>query len=299
MKEYYRADTKRSIYKKRALDICCFLFVVFFISIASLYFIKKDFATEIRQIRQPIPNNFYIGIDVSQTIKPGVLNDFKDVLISRLKNFTGEKKAFYSISLLGVPGCGEDAIIRLISTESPDTLDSFRRKIEKTIKGISIAKKPKEEEFGAPLTTPLFFFLDKVLKENTGHRVIILSDLVNDEVGCENQHPFPVEAMKNFASNKEGQIIFLYPRPYVGGKYDTPEINKKLLRKQKDFIGEMKKFSSEGKLRAFFYRVPDNPKKTLKFFKSQLQKSIPATTFEVILERVSRMIDAVVGAVRG
>ncbi len=299
MKKYYSADRKRSIYKKRFLDICCFLFVVFFISVISLYFTKKDFANELRQIRQAKPNNFYIGIDVSQTIKPEVLKDFTDALISRLKIFTGEKKAFYRVSLFGIPGCGEDAITDLVSTKSPDDPDSFKQKIEKEIKGISVAGKPKGGEDKTPLTTPFFLFLDKTLAESIGHRVIILSDLVNDDAACQNQCSFPFEAIKNFATNKKGQVIFLYPKPYAAGKYDTPELNEKLLKKQEDFIMEMQKLSSEGKVRAFFYRVPDNPQRISHFFKSQLQKSIPATTFEIIWERVSRMIDTVVGAIRG
>jgi hypothetical protein len=299
MKKHYSADRKRSIYRKRVLDICCFLIVVFFISVAVLYFTKKDFANELRQIRQANANNFYIGIDVSQTIKPEVLDDFTDALISRLKNFTGEKKAFYQVSLFGIPGCGKDAVIDLVSTKSPDDPDSFRRKIEKKIKGISVARKSKGGDDNTPLTTPLFFFLDKTLTESAGHRIIILSDLVNDEAGCQSQHSFPLEAINNFAADKEGQIIFLFPKPHTAGKYDTAELNEKLLKKQEDFIMEMQKLSREGKVRAFFYRVPDDPQQTLRFFKSQLQKSIPATTFDIIWERVSRMIDTVVGAVRG
>jgi hypothetical protein len=32
---------------------------------------------------------------------------------------------------------------------------------------------------------------------------------------------------------------------------------------------------------------------------SQLEKSIPATTYEVVMERASRMVDSIVTAVRG
>jgi len=72
-----------------------------------------------------------------------------------------------------------------------------------------------------------------------------------------------------------------------------------LINKQEKFIKEMRKLSSQGKVRVFFYHIPDNPQKRLPFLKSKLQNSIPATTFEVIWERVSKIINTIVCAVRG
>ncbi|HUU41920.1 MAG TPA: hypothetical protein VMW42_13370 [Desulfatiglandales bacterium] len=299
MKDYYGAYKRRSLYRIRILDICCFLIVIFVLSVISLYFMKKDFAAELRQVSQAKPNKFYIGIDVSQTIKQEVLNDFKGALISRLKIFTGEQDVFYNISIFGIPGCGKESIADVVSAKSPNDPESFRQKVEKRIKGISIARKPKAEEDKTPLTTPLHSFLDKILTENSGHRVIILSDLVNDEIDCQNQHSFPLETIKKFGADKEGQIIFLYPAPYITATYDTPELNEKLLKKQRDFIMTMSGLSRKGEARVFFYRIPDDTWGIPHFFKSQLQKSIPATTFEIIWERVSKMIHTVVGAVRG
>lgn len=295
----YSSYRKKSLFKTRGFDICCFLFVALIISIIALYFTNKDFAIELRQAQQPKPNLFYIGIDVSQTIKPGVLADFKDALILRLKNFTGEKKVSYHVSLFGSPGCGKEAIVDIVSTRSPEDPSSFSRRVEKRIKQISIARKVKGEEDTKPLTTPLFCFLEKILTERIGGRVIILSDLVNDDRGCQKQYSFPLKEITKFGINKEGQIIFFYPKPHFPGRYNTPDIYKKLISKQEDFIKEMRKLSSKGKGRVFFYYIPDNPQKRLPFLRSKLQNSIPATTFEVIWERVSKMIDTIICAVRG
>jgi len=295
----YSSYRKKFVIKIKLFDICCFLFIVLIISIIALYFTNKDFAIELRQVRQPKPNVFNIGIDVSQTIKPEVLADFKKALIVRLKNFTGDKKVHYNISLFGTPGCGKNAIVDVVSTLSPKNSSSFHQGIEKRITQISIAKKANEQFDKKPLTTPLFCFLKKILIEKVGERVIILSDLANDDDDCKKQYSFPLTTITKFGLHKNGQIIFLYSTPYLPGKHTTPEIYEKLITKQENFIKEMRKLSSQGKVRAFFYHIPDNPQKRLSFLESKLQDSIPATTFDVIWERVSKMINTVICAVRG
>jgi hypothetical protein len=295
----YRSYRKRSLFRARLIDICCFLLVAFGISIASLYFTNKDFATELRQVRQPKPNVFYIGIDVSQTIRPDALADFKDALIARLKNFIGEKKVFYHISVFGLPGCGEETIADIVSTQSPEDPAAFSREVERRIREVSIARRQEGEDDRTPLTTPLFCFLEKILTERIGERLIIFSDLVNDDTGCQKQYSFPLKAITEFSAHRLGQIIFLYPSPYVVGRYDTPEVRERLMNKQKDFIMEVQKLSSRGEVRAFFYHIPSHHGKRLHMLRSQLQNSIPATIFEIIWERVSKMIDTIIGAVRG
>jgi len=250
-------------------------------------------------VRQPKPNLFYIGIDVSQTIRPEILEDFKDALIVRLKNFIGEKKASYLISIFGLPGCGTEAIADIVSTQSPEDPLSFSRRVERRIRRISTAGKPLGEEDGPPLTTPLFCFLERILQQKTGGRVIIFSDLVNDDRGCQRQYAFPLKAIARFGTHKEGQIIFLYPTPYSTGRYATPELHERLIKKQLDFMIEMQKLSSDGKVRVFFSHIPDDPKKRVNLLRSQLQNCIPATIFEIIWERVSKMVDTIIGAVRG
>lgn len=290
---------KRLLFKKRVFDVCCFLFIAFIVSIASLYFTNKDFAIELRQVTQPKPNIFFIGIDVSQTLRPDILADFKDALIWRLQNFIGEKKVSYHIYIFGLPGCEKDAIADMVSTKSPENPASFSQRVGERIREISIARRTKADGDRTPLTTPLFYFLEKILTERAGGRVIIFSDLVNDDEGCQKQYPFPLRAITKFGLNKEGQIIFFYSTPYLRGRYDTPELRERLLKKQQDFIFGMQRQRDKGKVRTFFYHIPDDPQKRLNFLRSKLESSIPATMFEIIWERVSKMIDTVIGAVRG
>jgi len=275
-----------------------FLFLALLVSIPALYFTKKDFAAEVRQARQSQPNWFFIGIDVSQTIEPDILSDFEDSLISRLQSFIGQEEVFYDISIFGLPGCEEETTTTVLSTRSPKDLASFARTVERRIKKISIADRVGGEENMTPLTTPLFYFLEKILKERAGQRVIIFSDLVNDDRGCQG-HSFPSETIERFGLHRGGQIIFLYPTPHVTGEYDTPDLPERLIKKQKHFITSMYKLSKQGKVRAFFYHIPDNPQKRATFLKSQLQHAIPATVFEIVWERVSKMIDTIIAAVRG
>jgi len=293
---------KYSFYKRkspshtRLFDICCFLFVVLVITMVSLYFTNKDFATEIRQVRQPKPNRFFIGIDVSQTIKSDTLATFNQALIARLRHFIGDEKVFYHISVFGLQGCGRDAIAEVVSTHSPKDVPSFNWKVERRIKWISIAGKSNEND-EIPLTTPLFCFLEKILSKKIGERVIIFSDLVNDDEGCDVHYGFPLETILKFGADKKSQIIFLYPTPFVS--YKNPALQKRLIKKQKDFLVEMRKLSDKGKVRAFYYHLPDDPMKHDRFLGSHLTKSIPSTVFEIVWERVSRMLDTIIGAVRG
>jgi hypothetical protein len=290
------AYRRKSIFRTRIFDIFCFLIVVLMISIILLYFTHKDFATELRQVRQPTPNHFYIGIDVSQTIKPDTLAAFKKALILRLRDFIGEKEVFYHISVFGLPGCGREAIADVVSTNSPQDNRSFRRRVEQRIKDISIATNPNEED-ETPLTTPLHYFLEKILAERAGGRVIIVSDLVNDDVGCRKKYRFPLGTILKFGADKNSQIFFFYPDPYVS--HGNPAHHERLRREQENFLMQMQKLSSEGKVRAFYYHIPSNPLKRMRFFRYQLKKCIPSTIFEVIWERVSNMIDTIIGAVRG
>jgi hypothetical protein len=277
-----------------------FWFLVFalLISIPALYFTKEDFAAEVRQVRQSKPNRFFVGIDVSQTIDPDILSDFKDALILRLQNFIGQEAVFYDICVFGLPGCGDEAIATVLSTQSPKDMATFSRTVEKKIRNISIAARGGGRQNTAPLTTPLYFFLEKVLTERVGERVIIFSDFVNDDGGCQ-KYSFPSKGIEEFGRQKGGQIIFLHLTPHIIGKYGTPDLPDRLMKKQEQFIMSMHEFSKHGKVRAFFYPIPDNPQKRVAFLKSQLPQAIPATVFEIVWERVSKMIDTIIVAVRG
>jgi hypothetical protein len=275
-----------------------FILIAILASVPVLYLTKKDFSNEVRQIRQPRPSRIFLGIDVSQTMKPDILSDFEDSLISRLQNFVGHSEFSCHISVFGLPGCGKEAISHVLSSWSPKDRESFQQNIEKKIRGISISSRPGGDDDATPLTTPLFYFLEEILPETAGQRVIIFSDLVNDDAGCQ-EYPFPLKAFEEFGLHKSGQIIFLYPTPYVMGKYETPDLPERLIKKQKAFIRSVQENSKKGRLRAFFWHVPDDSQKRTAFFKAQMQNAIPATAFEIVWARVSKMIDTIVAAVRG
>ena len=264
----------------------------------AFYFMKKDFASEVRQIRQPRPNRFFLGIDVSQTMRPDILSDFQNALILRLQNFVGHGEVSCHIAVFGLPGCGKETISQILSTSLPQDERTFRRTIEERIRNISISRKPGGIGDTTPLTTPLFYFLGEILPERAGERVIIYSDLVNDDGGCQ-EFPFPVKAFEEFGLHRGGQIIFLYPTPYIRGEYVTSDLPQRLIKKQKEFISSVQELSKKGRLRAFFYHVPDNNQERVDFLKSQVRNAIPATAFEIVWGRVSKMIDTIVAAVRG
>lgn len=274
------------IFRSKFFYMCCFLFVVLVAATVFFYFTNEGVANEFRQVRQPNPNLFHVGIDVSATIDSGMLDDFKNNVIFRLKNFIGDEAVSYHVSSFGNPGCGKASFSSIVSARSPKDETAFEWEVQKKILSVSPARKPGP---GRPLTTPLYCLLDQVLTDSVGGRVIIFSDLLNEESDCPTVPcAFPERAITKFGADKNGQIIFLYPTPHDLKKKD-----------QQDFIDQMQKLASEGKIRAFFYHVPDGPGEISAFMKAQLQNSIPATTFEIVQERVSKMVDAIVSAVRG
>ncbi|MCP4345083.1 MAG: hypothetical protein GY795_06100 [Desulfobacterales bacterium] len=284
-----------AIFRSKIFYACCVLVVGVIILSVVLFFTNEGVATEFRQVRQSKPNLFFVGIDVSATIDKDTLEDFKNNVVSRLKHFIGEQSVSYAISSFGSPGCAKKSVKNIVSTKSPEDESSFTWKVKKKIRNISVSKLPPATS-RIRLTTPLNYLLQSVLPKRTGGRVIIFSDLLNDDSDCPRQYPFPKKAITEFGKNKQGQIIFIYPTPRLT---KTPKYNERTIKSQLDFIEKMRKLSNEGKVRTFFYHIPDDPAKRSRFMKSQLQNAIPVTQFEIIMERVSRVIDTMVSAVRG
>jgi hypothetical protein len=256
------------------------------IFVGVMYFVSDGVASEFRQIRQPAPNLFYIAIDVSATIEPATLFDFKYNLVSRLRQFIGEEAVSYHVVTFGNPGCGMESVQEVVSTRSPPDETAFTYEVENEIREISVPE--IDPTSTKPLTTPLHALLKTVLPQRKGGRFIFFSDLLNEDSDCPRQHPFPEAALKAFGEDKTGQLIFLYTTPHPSKE-----------EKQQAFIQRMREMANRGEIRAFFYHVPDDPEDRSSFMESQLEKSIPATTYEVVMERASRMVDSIVTAVRG
>jgi hypothetical protein len=273
--------------------------VLALVPILFLTIFHKDIGVEFRQIRQPKPNRFFIGIDISQTINPEVLFDFKGALIERLKYFVGNKRVYYHISVFGVPGCGDDAIKEIVNKNSPSDTFVFSQTVEKKLRRLSIAYGGGYQERQKQLTTPLNCFLENIFNERRGERLIIFSDLVNDDTICWEKYGFPLESALKFGENKKGQIIFLYTTSYISSRYGNPDRRKELDESQELFIKRIKDLLKEGNVRAVFYKIPDDPDKRKEFLQKTLTLCFPDTTFEIIWARVSVVMKSIIGAVRG
>jgi len=262
------------------------LVAVLIIFVGVMYFVSDGVASEFRQIRQPAPNLFYIAVDVSATIEEAVLFDFKYNVVSRLRQFIGDEAVSYHVVSFGNPGCGMESVREVVSTQSPPDETAFAYEVENKIREISVPE--IDPTSTKPLTTPLHALLKTVLPKRKGGRFIIFSDLLNEDSDCPRQHPFPENALRKFGQDKTGQLIFLYTTPHPSKA-----------EKQEAFIRRMQEMANKGEIRAFFYHVPDDAGDRSAFMESQLQKSIPATTYEIVMERASRMVDSIVTAVRG
>ncbi len=295
--KYQRRFIKRKTFLGSMFKISCWLFLVFAALMIYLFFTNSMFAVELKQVRQARADFFSIGIDVSGTIKRDVLEDVKDALIFRLRKLVGDSILSYNVSIFGTPGCGSHGIDDIISKGSPQNPGSFEIRVGSRIKNISISNKTIDP--GMPLTTPFYCFLENILPESRGGRVIIFSDLVNDDYGCKKQYSFPEEVITEFGRDKKGRIIFFYASPYVPGEYDVSKSKEKLINKQKMFIKKMEDMGKKGKVRVVFYKIPDDSGKRKIFFKTHLKNTMPETKFEIVWSRVSNIVSSMVSGVRG
>ena len=290
---------KKSLVKKIVVSIFILFVVSLSASIITLYYFKKNVAVELQQVQQAKPNKFIIGIDVSGSIRPDILNDFKECLFFRLKKFDDDILSEYDVNILGKPGCGQKAVAKLFSTNDRDNIQIFNMKKEDQLSNIQISKIRRVNGRILPLTTPLYYFLDKILNKMHGCRIIIFSDMVNDDGTCSLKHRFPLNALLKFGKDKNGQLIFFYPKPYLPERINTKENIGKLIKAQNYFISRINRLQQQGKLRAFFYKIPEDKTIQKQFIEFNLKNSIPATKFEIIWERVYKTIEAMVSGIRG
>ncbi len=290
---------KKSLLKKIVVSIFILFVVLLSAGITALYYLKKNVAVELQQVQQAKSNKFIIGIDVSGSIRPDILDDFKECLFFRLKKFDDDILTEYDVNILGKPGCGQKAVFKLFSTKNRDNIQKFNIKKEDCLSSIQISKVKKVNGRVLPLTTPLYYFLDKILNKVSGCRVIIFSDLVNDDGRCLQKHKFPLNAILKFGKNKNGQLIFFYPKPYLPERINTKENIKKFTKAQNNFISRINRLQQNGKLRAFFYKIPEDKTIQKQFIEFNLKNSIPVTRFEVIWERVYKTIEVMVSGARG
>lgn len=280
--------------QNRNVKIFLTIFVLLASGVVFLYFTNEDVAMELQQVRQPVPNNFFVGLDVSATISTDTLEKLKEAIIGRLEQFLGDPAVSYTVMTFGNPGCGSQSLNEVVNTASPQDQVAFNFKVAEPIRSISITKVAPRDT--TPLTTPFYHFLDTILPPRIGGRVIIFSDMMNDDSDCERQYIFPEDSLIEFGKNKNGQIIFLYALPTLT---DNTELNQRLIDKQQEFIDRMKAMNAEGKIRVYFYQIPEDPLERLGFIRSQLQNAIPTTAFDVVWERTSRVFSTIVSAVRG
>jgi hypothetical protein len=266
-----------------------------------IYFFYHDqgFATELRQVRQPRPTHFTIGVDVSQTVGPELLASFKAVTLQQLRELVGDPLYHYQVSVFGLPGCGKEAVADILKTQSPEDPVAFTWQVEEKINKIDIAYSDGSPSVKEALTTPLYFFLDQLLRDKIGQRIIIFSDLVNDDTGCANKNTFPRDALVQFGASKSGQVLFFYPTPELIGPHRTHKKNEELRQEQDDFIERVLALRRAGKVRAYFYHVPSDALERQRFLRLQFENAIPDTNFRVLWERVTKIVDSYVHGFRG
>lgn len=269
------------------------------LGIGALVATDEGVANEFRQVPQPRPNRFHIAIDVSGTIRPDALKDIRRALLGRLRQFIGEPTVFYEVHVFGLPGCGPESLSRIVSTVSPDTVDRFIRRVEQPIDRIRITRRTEALGDDTPLTTPFYRMLETLLKGHPGERIIVISDLVNDEFKCADPARFPAEAMIDFGAHPEGQLLFLYTAPYMVGEFDTPEIRAAFINAQQGFMNRMNGLQRAGKIRVGFEQIPDTPLNRERFLNHRLKNAIPATTVEMVWARVRRLVAVIVLGIRG
>ena len=252
------------------------------------YFFHPRVEAEVSRVFSPLPKYFHIGIDVSASINRDALEKTKDVLVDRLGRFVGDEAVFYQISIFGSTGCGKKSISTLLARPSPENEAAFDLQVRKPVESINAASiAPRDVTH---LTTPLYCFLETALTLGIGKRIVIFSDLMNDDSDCREQYIFPREAVERFGADKNSEIIFLYTSP---PKSSDPMLNRRLLAYQKDFVDQMNTLANAGKIRVFFYHIPDDPLKSLLYIRKEMSAAIPSNILDAARDRLSRIFHAV------
>ena len=289
-----RGPSAPAFLRNKAVVVPLAALLVLLGGIGFLYATNQEVATEFRQIREPRPNRFFVGIDVSATISTDIMEKLKDAVIERLEQFIGDPNVAYTVVTFGNPGCAARSFREIVDTEASPDRGAFGWQVEEPIRDIRVARVDPRDP--TPLTTPLHHFLETYLPGREGERIIVFSDLLNDDSDCPQQFLFPEKSIEAFGANVNGQIVFLYPTPHLT---DNRELNRRVLEQQAGYIDNMKALANAGKVRTSFHHIPDDPLKRLDFLRSQLQRAIPATAFDVVWERASRVMNTIVSAVRG
>lgn len=257
-------------------------------ALISIQCFNPRIAAELAGATDSLPTRFHVGIDVSASMNQDTLEKLKDVLLTRLERFNRRKTISCRISTFGNPGCGPASISTVVDLTACGSPDQFDRTVRPQVESITTAT--IAPRIITPLTTPFYCFLETVLNSRIKKRVIIFSDLINDDSDCPQQYVFPEAAVERFGVDSSGEIIFLYTSPRIG---DDPELNRRLLILQKTFIDRMNALALAGKARIFFRRIPDDPLKSLGFIRNELQSALPVTFVDHIRDRFSRMLSAV------
>jgi|GEM_PF-918800 len=257
-----------------------------------IHYFHPRIAAELSSMAERLPTRFHIGIDVSASINQDALEKLKDILLIRLDRLTKRSTVSYQISTFGNPGCGLTSISTVVDLAAPGSRDQFARTVKPALESITVA--PIAPRKITPLTTPFYCFLETVLDPQVNKRIIIFSDLINDDSDCPEQYVFPEAAIKHFSANNRGEIIFLYTSPRTG---DDPELKRRLLSLQKTFIDRMNALALGGKVRIFFRRIPDDPLKSLRFIQNELQRALPANFGDHIRDRFCRILFAVLATI--
>lgn len=248
-------------------------------------------AAEFSRLFAPAPKRFHIGLDVSANVDRDALEKIKDHLTLRLRGFVGDPSISYRISTFGNPGCGREAILPLVATTSPATDAAFRRAVAEPLAAVAAA--PIAPRRVVPLTTPFYGFLESVLVPDPGTRVIIFTDLMNDDGDCRERFGFPAEAIARFGADGTGELYFLYTPPRPAG---DPRRNRMLADQQREFIQRMTALAGEGRVRVFFRRIPEDPVESLLFIRRELSKALPSTLLASLQDRLSRLFEAAADA---
>lgn len=260
---------------------------------ALLYFhlFHPRVAVEVARLLAPPPRHFHVGLDVSASTDREVLQKIKDHLTLRLRGFVGNPSISYRISTFGNPGCGKKAILPIVAAMSPETDADFNRSVAEPLAAAAAA--PISPRQVVPLTTPFYGFLESVLLPAAGTRVIILTDLMNDDGDCRERFAFPAEAIRRFGADGTSELVFLYTAPRPAG---DPRRSRMLADQQQEFIRRMTALAGEGRVRVFFRRIPEDPVESLLFIRSELCKALPSTFLEHLRDRLSRLFEAAADA---
>ncbi|MBF0508752.1 MAG: VWA domain-containing protein [Deltaproteobacteria bacterium] len=265
----------------RLLVLGSTLVIVFFVAQFSF---NPLFSCELKSLFSGDHFNTRFMLDKSASISERTLSHLKAALTQRLKVFMyqGDRVAVWDFG----GHCRQ--VTSVIPTKNvPTNPTDFTEQIERPLNAV-------KRVTGRDTRTPLNLAIQEALKENFRGKVMILSDMVDDQEDCPEKVNFPRDDLIKFGQSGGELLLLTLPSEFSQGSesllYDS------YIKIQNDFINQVWLLKKSGRLKVTVIRVSEEEAKDEAQILRHLETLTPAGVVGRANQRINSLITALFGS---